>query len=66
MTIYAVTKKLLLDIPTDRVLEFEERLHDFIDIKYPEIYRSIREEKKISDQTDALIQKAISEFKEQF
>ena len=66
VTIYAVTKKLLLDIPTKRVLEFEEGLHDFIDTKYPEIYRSIREEKKISDQTDALIQKAISEFKEQF
>ncbi len=66
VTIYAVTKKLLLDIPTDRVLEFEERLHDFIDTKYPEIFANIREEKKISDQTDALIQKAISEFKEQF
>ena len=61
-----MTKKLLLDIPTDRVLEFEERLHDFIDTKYPEIFANIREEKKISDQTDALIQKAISEFKEQF
>ncbi len=66
VTIYAVTRKMLLDIPTERVLEFEEGLHDFIDTKYPEIFSHIREEKKISDQTDELIKKAINEYKEQF
>lgn len=66
VTIYAVTRKMLLDIPTERVLEFEEGLHDFIDTKYPEIFSHIREEKKIFDQTDELIKKAINEYKEQF
>ena len=66
ITIYAVTKKYLLDVPTDRILEFEERLLDFIDTKFPEIYKNIRDSKEISDETDALIQEAITQFKAQF
>ena len=35
--IYAATKKYLLDIPVEDVLEFEKGLFAFIDTKYPEI-----------------------------
>ncbi len=66
ITIYAVTKKYLLDIPVERILAFEEGLLEFIDTKYPEIYAAIRDTKEISPETDALIQKAITEFKAQF
>ena len=66
ITIYAVTRKYLLDIPVERVLEFEDGLLEFIDTKYPEIYSAIRDTKEISTETDALIQKAIAEFKAQF
>ena len=64
--IYAVTKKFLLDIPVERIGEFEKGLLDFVDLKYPQIYASIRDSKEISDETDALIRKAIEEFKAQF
>lgn len=66
ITIYAVTKKYLLDIPVERILAFEEGLLEFIDTKYPEIYVAIRDTKEINPETDALIQKAITEFKAQF
>ena len=66
LIIYAVTRKYLLDIPVERVLEFEEGLLEFVDTKYPEIYRAIRETKDMSEETELLMQKAIAEFKETF
>ena len=66
LIIYAVTQKYLLDIPVERVLEFEEELLEFVDTKYPEIYRAIRKTKDMSKETELLMQKAIAEFKETF
>lgn len=66
LIIYAVTQKYLLDIPVERVLEFEEELLEFVDTKYPEIYREIRKTKDMSKETELLMQKAITEFKETF
>ena len=66
LIIYAVTQKYLLDIPVERVLEFEEELLEFVDTKYPEIYRAIRKTKDMSKETELLMQKAITEFKETF
>lgn len=66
LIIYAVTQKYLLDIPVERVLEFEEELLEFVDTKYPEIYREIRKTKDMSKETELLMQKAIAEFKETF
>ena len=66
LTIYAVTRRYLLDVPVERVLEFEEGLHEYVDSRYPEIYESIRWTKEISDETEALMKKAIEQFKKQF
>ena len=66
LTIYAVTRRYLLDMPVERVLEFEEGLHEYVDSRYPEIYESIRWTKEISDETEALMKKAIEQFKKQF
>ena len=35
--IYAITKKYVIDIDVDRILDFEQGLFDFIDTKYPQI-----------------------------
>ena len=64
--IYAVTRKYLLDVPVERIAEFEKGLHEFVETKYPEIYKAIRETGEINSETDVLIQKAITEFKNQF
>ncbi len=62
--IYAATNKYLLDVPVDRITVFETEFFEFLDTKYPEIPEAIRKEKVISDETEKLLQKAISEFKQ--
>ncbi|MBR4515535.1 MAG: F0F1 ATP synthase subunit alpha [Lachnospiraceae bacterium] len=64
--IFAATKKYLLDIPVERIAEFERDLFEFIETKYPEIFEKIRTEKKLSDELDGMITKAIEEFKQGF
>lgn len=64
--IYAATKKYLIDIPVDRVLEFESGLFEYISTNAPEIFEAIRTEKKLTDETEQNLIKAITTFKEQF
>ena len=64
--IYAATRRYLLDIPVDRILEFESGLFEFVATKYPEIFEKIRTEKKLSDELEEALKKAITEFKETF
>ena len=61
--IYAATKKYLLDIPTSEILAFEKELFQYIDTKYPEIPKSIRETKEMKPETEELLKKAIEECK---
>ena len=64
--IYVVTKKHLLDVPVDRVTEFEKNFIEFLKTNYPEIPNSIKDTKEISDETDEKLGKAINEFKDSF
>ena len=63
--IYAATRKHLLDISVADVLAFEKDLFKYIDSKYPEIPAAIRDTKVLSEETEALLVKAIKECKEQ-
>ena len=42
-----------------RITRFEQEFFTFLDKKYPEVPKAIRTEKVISDETDALLKKAI-------
>lgn len=64
--IYAATRKHLIDIPVNRVLEFEKGLFEFVATKYPEIPETIKAEKVISDKTEEALVNAINEFKKEF
>ena len=64
--IYVVTKKHLLDVPVDRVTEFEKNFIEFLKTNYPEIPNSIKDTKEISDETDEKLVKAVNEFKDSF
>mgnify|MGYP003300496909 CR=1 FL=1 len=64
--IYAATKKYLLDIAVDKILDFEKGLFEYIDTKYAEIPASIRETKEITDETEKNLIQAITEFKKEF
>ena len=64
--LYAATKKFLLDIPTERILEFEEQLFEHIRTSYPEIPEAIQTTQTISEETEAALRKAIEESKAAF
>ena len=63
--IYAATKKYLLDIPVDEVLDFEKDLFEYIDTQCPELFAKIREDKKLTEEIEEMLTKAITDFKAQ-
>ena len=66
LIIYAVTKKFLIDIPTDSIQRFESEFFTFIDTKYPEIPQDIKDTKVLSEENEKKLVDAINEFKKQF
>ena len=64
--IYAVTKKYVIDIDVDRILDFEQGLFDFIDTKYPQIPESIKETQELTADNEKALIAAIEEFKKTF
>ena len=66
MIIYAATQKYLLDIPTEKVLEFESALFEHVKTKYPEIPQSIREKKVLEEDIEKKLIQAIEEAKKPF
>lgn len=64
--IYAATRKYLIDIEVSRILEFESGLFEFISTNCPEIFEGIKTEKKLTEDIEKALIKAIEEFKETF
>ena len=64
--LYTVLNKYLTDISVDKVGQFEKEFLNFVDNNYPEIVNSIRETKDLTEETEAKIVEAISEFKKSF
>ena len=61
--IFAATRKLLLDVPTDKVLEFQDKLFRFVESKHPEIAAEIRDKKEISEDLAKRLTDVINECK---
>lgn len=66
MSLYAATKGYIDDIPVHDVTRFEKELLAYLAANGPEIGESIRSEKKITDETETLLKKAIVDFKDTF
>jgi F-type H+-transporting ATPase subunit alpha len=66
ISIYLATKGHLDDIPVEDVRRFEKEFHAFMDNKYADVLKAIREEKVLTDKIDEQIRQAISEFKKNF
>jgi len=64
--IFAGANGYLDDIAASSVTKFEAELMPFMEAKYSNILDSIRSEKKITDDTDAALRKAIEDFKASF
>lgn len=66
MIIYAVTKKYVIDVAVDRILDFQKGLFELIDTKYPQIPETIRTTKVLNEETEKALISAIEEFKKTF
>src|SRR4051812_672158 len=60
--IFAGTHGYLDKFPSDKLGEYEQQLSNYIDKKYPEIYKDIVSSGKIDDSLKAKIEKALKEF----
>ena len=64
--IYTVTRKYLLDVPVNRIQEFEKRFLEFVKTQYADILEGIRATKQMSDENEARLVEAIQAFKRDF
>jgi len=65
-SIFMGTNGYLDEIPVADVKRFEKEFLEFIDVKYPDILKSIRETKEIKENTLALLKQAGTEFTQTF
>ena len=63
--IFAATRKLLLDIQVDKILEFQDRLFKYIENNHSDILNEIRDKKVISDELSEKLIKAIENCKKE-
>lgn len=63
--IYAATKRYLLDVPVEEILDFENGLFEYVDTQYPEIFSQIREVKKLTEEIETKLDEAITAYKNQ-
>jgi len=66
IVIFAGTGGYLDDVPVSAIQRFEREFLSFVHDKYPDVPESIRREKEIDSITQAALEKAVKEFKEQF
>ncbi len=64
--IYAGTKGFLDKLQTNVLAKYESGLYQFIESRYPEIFSEIAEKRAISDELDEKMQKAFTEYGEEF
>jgi len=64
--LYAGTKGFLDNLSLEDLAKYEEGLYEFLEGKYPEIYKEIDEKQKIDDDLDKKMQKAFTEFGQSF
>lgn len=63
VSIFAVTRGFLDDIPVESVSAFETGFHRFLHEKHPEIYEALHRDHAFTDQTTQALTDAIEEFK---
>ena len=64
MVIYTAAKGYLVDIPVEKVVEFQTDFLTFMRTQHPEVAQKIIEQKKFDDALETELKNAIVEFKE--
>ena len=63
ITLFAANNGYLDDVPTEKVLPFENALHGFIASKYKAVVESIEKSLALSEDDEKKLTKAIEDFK---
>jgi len=66
LIIYAGVNGFLDEFPVSALQKYEAQLYQFIEDRYPEIFREIEEKKELDDALRSKIDRALEEFKEVF
>lgn len=66
LILYAGTKGFLDEFPVDVLTKYEAGVYKFVENRYPQIYTGIAEQKKITDELDELLKKALKEYNDEF
>jgi F-type H+-transporting ATPase subunit alpha len=64
--IFVAVNKYLLDVPVEKVVDFEKEFFEYIRTNIPEVPASIKDTKVISEDAEAKLKKAIEDFKKDF
>ncbi|HDL07967.1 MAG TPA: F0F1 ATP synthase subunit alpha [Desulfobacteraceae bacterium] len=64
--LFAGTKGFLDKYPLDVLAKYESGLYSFIEDRYPQIYKEIAEERKISDDLEKVMTEAFNAYDEEF
>jgi len=66
MIIWVGTSGNMDEVPTEKILDFQDKFFAFCDEKYPDIEHTLDKEKILSDATEKKLKDAVTKFKEQF
>ncbi|APM40997.1 F0F1 ATP synthase subunit alpha [Clostridium kluyveri] len=66
MILFAASRNYIMDIPVERISEFEEEFLDYMDTHHREIGDEIKEKQVISDELSDKLRNAVEEFKKIF
>jgi len=66
LIIYAGTNGWLDEYPVEVLQRYEQELFRFVENRYPELLKQIKEKKEITDELEEKINKILDEFKEEF
>lgn len=66
VSVYLGTSNYFDTVDVKDVKKFEKEIHEFIELKYPEIFENIRSAKEMKEDTVTLLKKAAEEFVEKF
>jgi F-type H+-transporting ATPase subunit alpha len=64
--LFAGTRGFLDEFPINVLAKYEAGLYPFIESRYPQIFSGLKEQKKITDELDELLKKALKEYGDEF
>ena len=66
LIIFAVINNFLKEVPVNLIGEYQEDMFEFIDTMHPEIIKTLKETKDLSQELEGEISAALSEFTKKF